>query len=457
LELKNIHNIFFIGIGGIGMSALAKHFHAMGLCVSGYDRTNTLITQQLKDLGITVCFDEDLSHIPEKVDLVVYTPAVPKTQAHLQYFLNNSYPVKKRAEVLGMIAATHYTVAIAGTHGKTTTGSIVSHILKTAQSDFMAFLGGIAKNYNTNYITSGKPSVVVAEADEYDRSFLKLFPDIAIITALDADHLDIYGSHENMIESYNDFIAQISKQGSLIIQHEYKKCVKEMPSSCITYGMTKGSGFYASDIIVANGTYSFNIYNDTGVFIKDLRFNIGGRHNIENTVAAVVACHLLGVDTATIKKAIASYSGVYRRFDTRIKSEKLVFIDDYAHHPDELRAFIDSVRELYPEKKLTGIFQPHLFTRTRDFADGFAKVLSTLDEVILLEIYPARELPLEGVNAQMLLDKISIPQKKLCTKKELIDEVIGRNTDVILTIGAGDIDALVLPLEKSLLNMIQLM
>jgi len=456
-ELNDINKLYFIGIGGIGMSALAKYFKTKGKEVSGYDRTPSYITEQLKALDISVFFEDTIQNLPENIDLVVYTPAIPQSNEQLRYLKEKNIPVKKRAEVLGLITKNTFTIAVAGTHGKTTTSSIISHILKVAQIDFMSFMGGISKNYNSNFLIGEKNDIIVVEADEYDRSFLHLHPDIAVVSAMDADHLDIYGTHENMIESYNQFISQIKNNGSLIIKHDTLKYVSNQTVKTLSYSLEKDSWYKVENIRTDNGSYIFDIHCKDTEKTNDIVLHIGGRHNIENAAAAIAACKTAGVNNEVIKKAIASYTGVMRRFDVRIKNENLIYIDDYAHHPEELKAFILSVKELYPSKKITGIFQPHLFTRTRDFAVGFINSLELLDEIILLDIYPAREEPIEGINSQMLLDKISNKDKMICSKENLIEELLKRKTDIVLTMGAGNIDALVGPIEKSFNNILKYM
>jgi len=456
-DINTIKRIYFIGIGGIGMSALAKYFKAKGIEVSGYDKTPSYVTEQLKALNIPVFFDDNISLLPESIDMVIYTPAIPKTHLQFNYLKEKNILIKKRAEVLGLISKGIFTIAVAGTHGKTTTTSIISHILKCAKVDFMSFMGGISKNYDSNFLMGQKNEIIVLEADEFDRSFLNIYPDISVISAMDADHLDIYGTHENMIVSYNQFISQIKDDGTLIIKFASLKYLKGQPANTISFSLNSDSNYKAENIRVREGSYIFNIISKGNKSIEDIRLNLGGRHNIENTVAAVAACKLLGITDEAIKKAIANYSGVMRRFDVRIKHDKLIYIDDYAHHPEELKTLILSVKELYPSKKVTGVFQPHLYTRTRDFAKEFVKVLDILDDIILLDIYPARELPIEGINSQMLIDKISNKNKMLCSKENLIQELLKRKTDIILTIGAGDIDALVEPIEKSFKNILKYM
>lgn len=434
------------------MSALVRYFLSKGISVSGYDRTQGFITRQLENMGVSICYDDSLSHLPPSVDMVVYTPAIPQSHKQLTYFLQNNFTVKKRAEVLGLLAKGKTTVSVAGTHGKTTISSMIAHIMKCANSDFMAFLGGVAKNYDANFISAGNESVVVAEADEYDRSFLNLYSDIAVITALDADHLDVYASHEKMIESYNDFTRQIKDKGTLIINENYIDNIYCKPQTIFTYSLDGNSTYKTKNLKISDGSYVFDVLKENETLMKDVCLNFGGLHNIENAVAAIAVALEKGISTGDVCKALNSFEGIHRRFDIRIKHENLVYIDDYAHHPKELKVLINAVRQLFKEKKILGVFQPHLYSRTRDFAEEFAQTLSLLDEVLLLDIYHAREKPIPGVTSQIILDKIKAKSAKVCSKHEVTAEVMSSKADVVLTIGAGDIDALVAPLEKSLMT-----
>jgi len=442
------------------MSALARYFKATGKKVMGYDKTRTALTDELMAEKIDVYFDENTDRLlslelePDST-LVIYTPAVPKTHAEYLFFIANHFSLKKRSEVLGMITENGFTIAVAGTHGKTTTSALITHILCSAGVDCSAFLGGITQNYHTNLILGKKlgekDSIIVVEADEYDRSFLALHPDIAVVTSIDADHLDIYGDKEHMQESYHLFAKQVKKGGFLIAKNGTEKIQEGIEAKIITYSLLDDSDINAADISISKGNYHYAVITEETI-LDGLTLGLPGSHNVENSVAAIAVARLVGVTDAKIKIALASFKGVKRRFEYQIKSDQLVFIDDYAHHPEELRACITSVRELYPDRKLTGVFQPHLFTRTRDFADGFAESLSLLDEVILLDIYPAREQPIEGVTSGMLLDKITIESKMLCTKQELVSELKKRELEVLLTVGAGDIDMLVEPIKKALMK-----
>jgi UDP-N-acetylmuramate--alanine ligase len=454
--------IYFLGIGGIGMSAIARWFRAMGKPVWGYDKTDTVLTQNLAAEGINIHFEDSVALIPKEVlenkaqTLVVLTPAVPQDHTELNFFRQEGYTIKKRSEVLGIITAGAYTIAVAGTHGKTSTSSMVSHLLHAAGVECSAFLGGIAVNLNSNLAIGhaekdGKP-IVVVEADEYDRSFLTLHPDIAIVTSSDADHLDIYGDKDHLITSFQDFISQVKPGGTLILNKntDPRLLQKVGPSvNLITYSLTHGD-LQAANITVNGRIFAFDLIGPQGR-IKALELSVPGFHNVENMLAAIQACLLLGVTENTIENGIKSYKGVKRRFEFIYEDAGKVYIDDYAHHPAEIEAFVRSVKALYPNKKLKLIFQPHLFTRTRDFADGFAESLSPADEVVLLEIYPAREKPIPGITSKIILEKIGSSQKTLQTKAEvLLNLQSGKSWDVLATVGAGDIDTLVLPIRNIL-------
>ncbi len=450
MELQNIKRVYLIGIGGIGMSGLARYFAHLGCIVCGYDKTATALTDQLHNEGIRVVFDDRDEWIPlsfknpDPSTLIIYTPAIPRDSAIYNYFRDNGFELLKRSQVLGLISKTKFTVAVAGTHGKTTTSCLLAHILKDSGKDCSAFLGGIASNYGTN-VLFGNNNIVVVEADEYDRSFLTLYPNIAIITSMDADHLDIYGNHDQLTESFIQFASQI-KDGGTLIFHE------DLPlTSGITYSAKGPADVRGLNIHVKDGDFYFDFKNDD-VEIKDIKLGIAGLHNVENATAAIEAALLIGVDPQLIKNALASFKGVKRRFEYIVKSKEHIYIDDYAHHPEELRAAISSIRKLYPGKKLTTIFQPHLFTRTRDFADGFAEVLDLSDELIILDIYPAREMPIEGVNAEMILERMKLWNKRKCGKQETVDLVQIEKPELLLTVGAGDIDQLVQPLKSALEN-----
>ncbi len=438
------------------MSALARYFKAKNVDVMGYDKTNTILTQQLIKEKIPVHFKENINIIPENIDLVIYTPAIPKTNKEYKYFLKNKYDIKKRSEVLGMLTQKMFTVAIAGTHGKTSITALIAHILKQCDIKVTAFIGGITKNYNSNLVLSQNSDVIVVEADEYDKSFLTLHPDIAVITYMDPDHLDIYGSKKYMQQSFLLFAKQIKNKGKLIINKNLNISDK-LNVKKITYSYNTKSDFWASNIRVNNLTneniFDLNRENDT---VKNIKFKVLGKHNIENAVAALSVALSMNLDKTKIKKAIETYTGVERRFDFIINTEKIVYIDDYAHHPAELKACILAVKKLYPNKKITAVFQPHLYSRTRDFADEFAQNLNMLDKLFLLEIYAARELPITGINSKMLLDKIKIKNKCLCKKTELLNKLKKQNIEVLLTLGAGDIDQLIKPIKQLLINKLKI-
>ena len=448
MELSNIKRVYLVGIGGIGMSGLARYFHHLGCVVCGYDKTSTDLTNELHNEGIQVIFDDNADWVPyafktpDAGTLIIYTPAIPKDSEILNFFKDNGFELFKRSQVLGIISKGMFTVAVAGTHGKTTTSTMVAHILKDSGKDCSAFLGGISSNYHTN-VLYGKNDIVVVEADEYDRSFLTLHPNIAVITSMDADHLDIYGDHAHLQESFHLFASQIKDGGTLI--HK-----KGLPiDKGLVYAVDSEADAMASNIEVKGGDFYFDFKNKN-ISINHIKMGIAGLHNIENATAAIEACLMLDVSPEAIKSALESFRGVHRRFEYIIKNDDQVFIDDYAHHPEELKAAIRSVKKLYPHKKLTTIFQPHLYTRTRDFADGFAEALDLSDELVLLDIYPARELPIDGVNAEMILQRMKLVNKRLSSKQTVVAEMKEEKPELLLTVGAGDIDTLVQPLKQAL-------
>jgi len=452
--------IYFVGIGGIGMSALARWFKANGFQVAGYDKTLTTLVQTLIEEGIAVNLEDEVSVIPAEflkdpdLTLVIYTPAVPVQHKQMLYFRDNNFLIFKRSQVLGMLTKNLRTVGVAGTHGKTTTSSIVAHILRHAGVNSTAFLGGITQNYGTNLLLNSptdnlKEVICVVEADEFDRSFLTLYPEIAVVTSTDADHLDIYGDHEIMLESFKEFVGQIDESGVLFMKSGLD-LASSTKAKIFKYSLSEGD-YYTDGIRIENARFVFNVVFPEGR-IEDVAMMIPGFHNIENSLAASAVALYLGVSPEKIKEALESYRGVKRRFEYQVEMDGKVYIDDYAHHPTEIEAFLTSVKALYPDRHITAIFQPHLFTRTRDFADGFAKSLSLADRLILLEIYPARELPIEGINSEMLLGKIDISDKTLISKDKLLEVLPLLNTDVVVTIGAGDIDTLVGPIKSILVN-----
>ena len=473
-------NYYFLGIGGIGMSALARYFHLHGHTVSGYDRTPSPLTQQLESEGIPVHYTDDPALIPEAVDLVVYTPAVPVETAQYQYLLQKGIPIKKRSQVLGEVTRGKKCIAVAGTHGKTSTSSIIAHLLSHSPLGCSAFLGGIAKNFDSNIVVDPKSDYVVVEADEYDRSFLQLHPHLAVITATDDDHLDIYGTRDNLLDAFRQFAGQIDPDGTLIIkqgvqlsaenenqnqnenQNEHTDHHQQLSTprivrpdtgsqlSTLTYtahGIE--ADYYPWNVRNYGGNIYFDLRAPKGVFY-DIELPDSPLYNVENAVAAAAVALTLGLDEYQLRNGLKTYQGVRRRFDYRIKERDLIYIDDYAHHPQEIKACLDSIRYLYPGKRVVGIFQPHLYSRTRDFADQFAQVLGTLDELIMLPIYPAREKPIPGVSSAMVLRKVEGMSKYLCTPDQVLDLVPALCPDIVVTMGAGDIDRLVPRLEETL-------
>jgi UDP-N-acetylmuramate--alanine ligase len=453
-----LKNVYLIGIGGIGMSALARYFMHQGRPVAGYDRTRTPLTEMLENEGAQIHYHDDSFLIPalfadnERDTLVIYTPAVGSDNKELDFFRKNGNKVVKRAEALGVIAAEKKLLAVAGTHGKTTTSTMLAHILTHTGMGCNAFLGGISKNYNSNLLLA-QSDLLVAEADEYDRSFMQLFPDVAIVTAVDADHLDISGSHDEVKKSFKNFINQIKPAGTLIIKKSLvgngkPSFMQYFDRKLYTYSYNEPADFYAANIKpLAGGYFSFDLITPSGA-ARGCTVGTPGWINVENAVAAAAAAWVAGVSVLQLPAALKSFQGVKRRFDVQLSTPAVTYIDDYAHHPEELRAAITSLRGMFPNKKITGIFQPHLYTRTRDFATEFAQSLSLLDELILLDIYPARERPIEGVTSSIILDKVSIEHKMLCSKEELLEVLTGRQPEVLVTLGAGNIETLVAPIRE---------
>lgn len=451
VQLEDIKKVYFIGIGGIGMSAIARYFKFHGRQVSGYDKTETVLTKQLVAEDIPVHYDDNLELAPKDADLVVYTPAIPKDHSELNFYRDNKYVLMKRSEVLGVITEGSFNICVAGTHGKTTISTMIAHLLRHTGYGCNAFLGGVAVNYNSNY-WSNKRNVCVVEADEYDRSFLRLSPDIAVITAMDADHLDIYGTPEAMEDAYIDFSRRVKMGGWMISKHGLKRSAALESTHQLTYSLLdQGADIRAENIRMENGSYHFNVVTRLW-HLNDITLNMGGLHNIENVIAAIMIAHHLGIADEKIKAAVADFKGVKRRFEYMIKTPSQVFVDDYAHHPEELRALISGARKLFPDKKCTVIFQPHLFTRTRDFAKEFAESLDLADEVVLLPIYPARELPIEGVTSNLILDQITITNKQVLEKAQILDFIKQQKNDnwLLITAGAGDIDTLLQPIKTIL-------
>ena len=446
MNLNQIHNVYFIGIGGIGMSALARYFQNIGKNVSGYDKTPTTLTDELIAGGITIHFEDNISLIPTNFylenTLVVVTPAVPISHSEWNYFVEREFTIKKRAEVLGIITKDTFCFAVAGTHGKTTTSSILGHILYESGEDVTAFLGGIVENYHSNLIGNGK-TITVVEADEFDRSFLHLHPNIACVTSIDADHLDIYGDASAIEESFREFANKVTDKTKIFVP-------KGVPLDALTISIDDDATFKAFNVRIENSSYIFDVQTPSEI-VENIKFNLPGRHNLINALMAFAMAKTFGIKNHLIANALESFKGIQRRFSYIIKSENLVFIDDYAHHPTEINAVHNAVRELYPNKKVLAIFQPHLFSRTKDFADDFAKSLSQFDEVLLLDIYPARELPMEGISSSWLLSKMKNVTKKLVSKNDLIPTILKSDAKVIVTIGAGDIGELIPSIKKALL------
>ena len=446
MNLKTIHNVFFIGIGGVGMSALARYFVSYGKTVGGYDKTPTLITQSLTNLGVPIQFETVLDLIDKQFlnpndTLVVFTPAISDLNPILQYFRAHNFQVLKRSEVLGLVTEYTQCLAVAGTHGKTTTSSILGHLMYECNEKVTAFIGGISENYQSNLIQNGT-DISVVEADEFDRSFLTLSPDYACITSMDADHLDIYNSEDKLVEAFNQFTQKIKPSGKLFVR-------KGLPFEGITYGVNEAADYCAINILIDNGSYQFDLQTPNGL-IQKITFHLPGAHNLSNAVAALAMALEFGCEVQNLKTALNTYKGVKRRFTYQIKTDDFVFIDDYAHHPTEINAVYQAVREMYPNQKVAVVFQPHLFSRTNDFADEFAASLSQFDAAFLLEIYPARELPISGVTSSWLLEKIKSPNKKLISKSDIASEIKKLGYPIFITLGAGDIGVEVSELKEKL-------
>ena len=438
-------HIYFIGIGGIGMSAIARYYNAKGYKVSGYDKTPSPLTLALEEEGIDVHYEDNIAYVPQDIEstLVVYTPAIPKDMGELVHVQEKGYRVIKRSKMLGEISRGQRCMAVAGTHGKTTTSTLVSHLFMASGEGCSAFLGGISKNYNSNLLISGN-DVVVAEADEFDRSFLQLFPEIAVITSMDADHLDIYGDEAHIVEAFKAFASQVS--GTVIARHGLDITVKDTAAKVMTYSFgDPDADFWAEPLERGH----FNLHWPGGV-IEDCVVGIPGWVNVENATAAAAIALTYGLEPAAVKEALASFAGVKRRFDMQVKTEKCVYIDDYAHHPREISAALSSIRESYPDMKMTAVFQPHLYTRTRDFAPEFAQALSGADKLILLDIYPAREEPIPGVTSEIIFNDVTAPEKVLLKRAELMDYLKDEPVELLVTIGAGDIDRFVGPIGELL-------
>lgn len=454
---SNIKGFYFIGIGGIGMSALALYFVKKGFKVAGYDRTETLITRSLADAGCKVYYRDHAESVTglfrdasaRQNVIVIYTPAIPKDNQIISYFRNNGYRLFKRAEILGELSRNTDTIAVAGTHGKTTISTMIAHMLKQSHVDCSAFLGGISKNYDSNLIP-GDSRFTVMEADEFDRSFHQLSPVISVVTSLDPDHLDIYGDHITMVQAYNEFCSKIRKGGHLLVNSRIEEKIRKPANvNFYTYGLLPGSDYMAYDIRRVNDIFRFNLQTPEGI-IPDLDFAFPGKVNVENLTAAIAVALLCGVSENEIRESVITFKGVRRRFDVRYDNHGITYIDDYAHHPEEIRAFVTSVRDYYPGRKITGIFQPHLYSRTRDLADSFASVLDELDETIILPVYPAREEPIPGVSSEMILERMKSSGKRMMELDDIPSKIELKSLEILATIGAGNIDTRIPVIEKAL-------
>lgn len=450
-QLTTINNIYFIGVGGIGMSAIARYFLAKGAIVAGYDKTPTVLTNQLEKEGIIIHYTDDISLAPQQPDVVVYTPAIPKDHQELNHFINNGFTVMKRSDILQWITENAFNICIAGTHGKTTVTSMVAHLLRHSGYGCNAFLGGISANYHTNF-WSHERNVVVVEADEYDRSFLKLSPNIEVITSMDPDHLDIYGTAEEVENAFVQFSQRLKPGGTIVAKYGLSRAAELRAEHLFNYDhQNEAADIHVKSLQVIEGSYHFTVQGSDWS-IPNLVLHMGGLHNIDNMIAAITVAKQLGIDNDKIVAAVADYKGVRRRFEYALKTNEHVLIDDYAHHPDELKALLSGVRSIFPDRKLTLVFQPHLFSRTKDQAAGFSATLDLADEVILLPIYPARELPMEGVNSEMLLNNMQLNNKQVLSKTELLDWVKTNKPSLLVMAGAGDIDTLVNPAKELLMN-----
>lgn len=448
MNIERLKQVHFIGIGGIGMSALARYFRYLGKNVSGYDRSSSQLTKELSSEGMTIYHSEEINNLPSIIRenplsdevMIVYTPAIPEEHAELVFFRKHKIRLYKRAEVLGFISSTMPCIAIGGTHGKTTTTSLLTFICKTAESNFISFVGGINENFNSNLVIRGRPEFMITEADEYDRSFLRLHPRHIILTSMDADHLDIYGTADEMKESYREFAFLKKKEGFLLVNRKITPMLEGMEFE--TYGIDAGADHCAANIEFANGRFRFD-YKSKGMELKGLEISMPGYHNVENATAAIAMALKIGVDEASIRNALSAYKGVKRRFEFHINRSDLVFVDDYAHHPGEIDAVLSSMRKMYPGKRITCVFQPHLYSRTRDLGEGFSASLGAADELILLEIYPAREAAIPGITSRWLLDRVKLVNKSLSGKEDLVKNLKKLEPEIIVTLGAGDIDQLV--------------
>jgi UDP-N-acetylmuramate--alanine ligase len=462
MKLQNYTLCYFLGIGGIGMSALARFFNHFGKKVAGYDKTPTTLTQQLTNEGIECHFNDDVPSLKQMLAgyatdevLVIYTPAVPADHGELNYLRDNGYRVIKRSQALGEISSDFRTIAIGGTHGKTTTTTMVTHILRAAGVNCFSFMGGISKNYSTNLLLGDASSDawMVVEADEYDRSFLTLEPQIAVVTSSDADHLDIYKDASHVREGYLLFTRRVRENGTLIVKKNVDNDLR-LTGKRLVYSLNLDTDYCAGSVVVGDGRFNYDVKSPVAS-VRNVSLGVPGLHNVENSIAAIAVAQAVGVEAEVIADALRSFEGVKRRFEYRVKSDRIVLIDDYAHHPEELKATIGAARQLYPQKKITGIFQPHLFSRTRDFADEFAASLSLLDECILMEIYPAREKPIEGVTSAWLLSMMTLANRSVMTAEQIIASVKERNGEVVLMMGAGSIGEVADKAEEALRSQIE--
>ncbi|MBU8891301.1 MAG: UDP-N-acetylmuramate--L-alanine ligase [Bacteroidales bacterium] len=453
MDIKKIHNVYFLGVGGIGMSAIARYFNTIGKNVAGYDKVSKPLTSELINEGIHIHFSDDITNISndfknKENTLIVYTPAISNNNKELKYFTDQGFEIKKRSEILGMLSREKRCIAVAGTHGKTTITTMIAHLMRQSRMGCDAFLGGISKNYNTNFLVDKDSKYVVVEADEFDRSFLQLNPQKAIITSVDPDHLDIYSNENDLKDSFGQFVSQINPGGKLLIKSDLDFTIPQRDDIEIyTYSLSAKSDFRAENIRIEKGLYVFDFIGIKGT-IKNLRLGLPGLLNVENAIAAIGMVTLSGVRNDEIFNSLCIFKGIQRRFDYQINRDDFVYIDDYAHHPEELKASVSSVKALFVDKKITGIFQPHLYSRTRDLAEEFAKSLELLDEIILLEIYPAREEPIVGVTSEIIFDKIRNKNKVLCKKADLLEVLKNRKPEVLMTLGAGDIDEFVAPIKE---------
>ncbi len=447
MDIGKLHNVCFLGIGGIGMSALARYFHWIGKSVSGYDRVSTSLTRELEKEGMMITYQDNVKNFSTEPDLVVYTPAVPDDLKLLVHYRQLGVPVLKRAEVLGLITRNVRSVAVAGSHGKTTVVTMLAHIFQTAGFEFSAFMGGISSNYQTNFLGSKDPGWVIVEADEYDRSFLHLQPHMAVITSMDADHLDVYATREKMEDAFRLFAGLVNK-GGMLLTHKSLDGLSGLHPRQVCYGLESDEEITFRNIRLEEGKYSLELYCAEGIF--EAVFHAPGRHNLANALAASIIALKAGVKPEAVVKALATYKGVRRRFEIHVQNDKMVYVDDYAHHPNEIEACAQAAREFFPGRKITCIFQPHLYSRTRDFARAFAEALDKFDQIVITEIYPAREQPIPGVSSQLIAEQMQNENKQLLAREQVLSFVEKNSFEVLITMGAGDIDHFVAPIKQIL-------